>query len=63
MNFIENQNKVKFPLDRNGQVRKDPMYWFQSLSCGSPEAPNYFLLEDYVTAYVNLKWSYNSQKL
>jgi hypothetical protein len=25
MNFIENQNKEKFPLDRNGQVRKNPM--------------------------------------
>ena len=32
-----------------------PMYWFQSLSCGSPEAPNNFPLEDYVTACVNLK--------
>ncbi len=25
--------------------------------------PNNFLLEDYVTACVNLKWSYNGQKL
>ena len=39
-NFIENQNKQKLPLGRNGQVKKDPMWLHNKIPNSTKKAAN-----------------------
>ena len=55
MNFIENQNKRKFPLDRSGQARKDSMRLHNKTSNPTKKAAKmtYIINQNPTTKMVN----------